>query len=334
MVFTKIINKFVLRNFLFMKLENYIEDLLYRYDLVIIPEFGGVIARKKSAQYDRDSFIFLPPYKELSFNVQLQENDGLLANYISDVEGISYDEALQRIAGVVEEWRNKLEQQKRLKLEQIGIFNLEAGDKIVFSPLITRNYLTDAYGLTSFMHRPSVKHQPEVVPVNNQEENEEEPLVVQMSENRPDTGSAKIWRYAAVFLVGLGLLGAGAYFLRNQNTSPVSYQKATFVLKQDFPPVELSADDAQKKETKILKPADMPAEKKYFIISGAFRNKNNAQRKLKQLTSQGYSAEVIGKNKHGLWMVAYNGFANEDEARQQLLDIKKVQKSAWLFIKK
>ena len=321
-----------------MKLEKYIEDLLYRYDLVIIPDFGGIIARKKNAHYNLESYIFLPPYKELSFNIQLQENDGLLANYIADLEKISYNEAVEQITSAVAEWKNILSEQKRLKLEQIGIFNLEAGDKIVFSPLTTRNYLTEAYGLTSFIHRPSIKREPVVAPLVSEEQKENIEKKPKSAKKipvyKPEETSNKIWRYAAVFLLGLGLLGAGAYFLRNQNTSPAPYQKATFVLKQDFPPVELSADDSQKKEAKVLKPADMPAEKKYFIISGAFRNKNNAQRKLKQLTTQGYSAEVIGQNKHGLWMVAYNGFADEGAARQQLSNIKKVQQSAWLYIKK
>jgi len=66
-----------------MAIANYIKDLLYRYDCVIVPHFGGFVTNKTSAQIGEDSLTFYPPTKQVGFNVNLNHNDGLLANYIA-----------------------------------------------------------------------------------------------------------------------------------------------------------------------------------------------------------------------------------------------------------
>ncbi len=52
-----------------MAIANYIKDLLYRYDCVIVPHFGGFVTNKTSAQIDEDSLTFYPPTKQVGFNV-------------------------------------------------------------------------------------------------------------------------------------------------------------------------------------------------------------------------------------------------------------------------
>jgi len=320
-----------------MKLEKYISDLLYRYDLVIVPEFGGIIARRKPAHYNEETYVFSPPYKELSFNVHLQKNDALLATYLADLEGTSYDEAVNKIASCVREWKNILQKQKRLKLDQIGVFNLIQDDRIVFMPLTTRNYLPEAYGLSSYIHRPSIKKEATVKhikPQTAQKTAVKSPVVLKNKKNKkkvyqPAT-SHPVWKYAAVVLLGLGLFGGGIYFKHHKQTSVPIHQKATFVLPTDFPAIQLG-NQSKTKEIFTETTEHKSSEKKYFIISGAFRSKNNAERKLKELTAEGYDAQIIGKNKRGLWMVAYNGFADRTDAEKQLIKIKNFQKSAWIF---
>ncbi|MCK5537667.1 MAG: hypothetical protein KAI79_12630, partial [Bacteroidales bacterium] len=62
-------------------LSKYIRDLLYRYECVIIPEFGGLLTKTISTKIDEETNTFYPPTKQLGFNSQLIENDGLLANH-------------------------------------------------------------------------------------------------------------------------------------------------------------------------------------------------------------------------------------------------------------
>jgi hypothetical protein len=73
-----------------MSLTNYINDLLYRYDCVIVPDFGGFVTNAISARVNHFSHTFYPPTKQLTFNSHLTNNDGLLANYIASSENISF----------------------------------------------------------------------------------------------------------------------------------------------------------------------------------------------------------------------------------------------------
>ena len=103
-----------------MVIEDYIKDLLYRYDCVIIPNFGGFVTNKISAQIHKDSNTFHPPTKQIGFNVNLIHNDGLLANYIASSENISFDQATSKIKVTVSQW-NKLIKTTSLHLSLIHI---------------------------------------------------------------------------------------------------------------------------------------------------------------------------------------------------------------------
>ena len=72
-----------------MTLSKYISDLLYRYECVIVPNFGGFVTNEISAKVNHFTHTFYAPSKQLTFNSHLQNNDGLLANYVASTENIS-----------------------------------------------------------------------------------------------------------------------------------------------------------------------------------------------------------------------------------------------------
>lgn len=53
-------------------IEKYISELLYQYDCVIIPGFGGFIGNYSPALIDPIYHTFHPPYKSLLFNINLK----------------------------------------------------------------------------------------------------------------------------------------------------------------------------------------------------------------------------------------------------------------------
>ncbi len=305
-----------------MSLETYISDLLYRYDLVIIPGFGAIIGRKRPARYVAENYTFLPPHKDLSFNPQLKENDGLLTNYIAEMSGISYGEALAYIEKEVEKWQEVLKKDKRLRLENIGIFNRINEEQLIFLPLTTKNYLASAYGLISFRRKPAGKKTIEKNIHSVTSVTEKTKTVKLKSKENNDF---KVWQYAAVLVVGLGLFTTGVSWLKSQNSvEEPTFQKATFVLKKDFPAI------------KIVKnaPVKTTAQKKYFIITGAFRDKTNAEKKRLQLIKTGFPAKIIGQNQYGLWMVASHSFDSDVKAHEVLTKLKEQMPGAWVLEKK
>lgn len=138
-----------------MTLAKYIRDLLFRYECVIVPEFGGFLTKTISARIDEETNTLYPPTKRLGFNSQLVDNDGLLANYITSVDQIPYEAALNFIDFEVKEWQKRLTNEN-VVLEDIGYFSLNDEQKLQFEPDSKINYLTDAFGLDTLI-APEIK---------------------------------------------------------------------------------------------------------------------------------------------------------------------------------
>ena len=114
-----------------MNLANYINDLLYRYDCVIVPDFGGFVTNKIGASIDKSTATINPPSKQITFNSHLNNSDGLLANYIASSENISFEKASTAIALSVINWQNVL-QKEPLKIGTIGVLALIAMILLLF----------------------------------------------------------------------------------------------------------------------------------------------------------------------------------------------------------
>ena len=187
-----------------MTLAEYISDLLYRYECVIVPEFGGFITNTQSARISSYSNIFHPPTKRLTFNNHLKNNDGLLANYIASVDKMPFKSAMNFIKFEVKRWKEELAETD-LFLDKIGKLSLDKG-KIIFEPQKEVNYLTEAYGLgtvvSSEIKREEYKKQVEEI-------EEKAPILIsEEARQRPN-----YLKYAAIFILGLSLLGLGGYEL-------------------------------------------------------------------------------------------------------------------------
>ncbi|NDB35527.1 MAG: SPOR domain-containing protein [Flavobacteriia bacterium] len=80
-----------------MLVEKTVFSLLQTHECVIVPGFGGFISKRKSANIDFTTGIATPPYKEIGFNIKLQDNDGVLINSYSAQHLLSYKESEQKI---------------------------------------------------------------------------------------------------------------------------------------------------------------------------------------------------------------------------------------------
>jgi len=105
----------------------YIYELLFRHDCVIIPNIGGFVASHKPASINKETKEIYPPSKHLLFNKNLINNDGLLANKISEEENISYNEALDILANFSNEIKDKLNIESRFEIPNIGVMYMSDG---------------------------------------------------------------------------------------------------------------------------------------------------------------------------------------------------------------
>ena len=307
-----------------MTIANYISDLLYRYECVILPGFGAFLTQKKSAHFDESAKAFYPPKKLISFNAQLKKNDGLLANYIADSKEISYPAAVYKIEEFVLQLNHELEKNRKLSLENLGSFTLSEDDILQFEPLKETNYLTEAFGLSDVS---AIAVQREVYKKQVQELEEKAPI--QFTPERRNSRS--YLKYAAVAVVALGLSGfAGLNYYSNQVTehnvaeqqvaeSQLQHQiqEATFVIDNPLPGITF----------KVTKQSG-----NYHIVAGAFRVEENALQKVDELKKDGYTARYIGENKYGLHQVVYGSYQTRGEAMQMLRQVKASNDGAWMLI--
>jgi len=312
-----------------MHIETYISDLLYRYDCVTIPEFGAFLTKRVSAKIDESNHTFFPPKKVISFNEQLQHNDGLLASYIADSEKIPYEVAVQKISKQVKSIKSFLSEGETLSFSNIGDLVLNSDGKIVFEPSQNSNYLTEAFGLTEFkssnvnreVYKQQVESLEDVIPISI------------TPESRASSKTRPYLKYAAVALIALTVGGfAASSFYNNQIEAhnqiaqeqaneqlDVKVQEATFVIENPLPAATLKVDKQQGK---------------YHIIAGAFRIEENSDKKVEQLQELGFKARKIGVNKYGLHEVVYSSYENSNDALAALRDIRQNNnKEAWLLVR-
>ena len=309
-----------------MQLETFISDLLYRYECVTIPEFGAFLTQRVSATIDDASNTFHAPKKVVSFNEQIQQNDGLLAHYIADVEKIPFEVANKKIAKRVKLLKSYLTQGETLTFKNIGeiVFNNEG--KILFEPAYNLNYLTDSFGLSQF-------EAPTVTREVYKEEAEAIEKVVPIALTPEKRQSKPYLKYAAIALNALTLGGFGAskfYINQIETHNQLAQEQATQELDTKIQQATFNLNPFPAITLNIIKQTG-----NYHIVAGAFRIEENCEKKVKQLKSDGFSARKIGANKYGLHQVVYASYEGRLDALKALRTIKKTHnKDAWLLVQK
>ncbi len=135
-------------------IQRHIADLLMEHDCVVIPDFGGFVAKKRAARLDEQRHRIDPPAKEVGFNARLFHNDGLLAQDMRLREGISYIEAMQRIGSEVAWIERQLDAGRQVAFDGIGTLYRNSDKQVAFLPSGERNLLKASYGYTAVMLTP------------------------------------------------------------------------------------------------------------------------------------------------------------------------------------
>lgn len=302
-----------------MDISSFIKELLLLNDCVIIPEFGGFIANYKPASISNNKFS--PPSKEIAFNNKLTSNDGLLINFISEKEGISYFEAKQQLETFVEESFLNLERNRNLNFDGIGYLHYDSHENLVFEPQITNNLLAESYGLQTFSFEKLYQRQ---LSNTTTKPDYKEPIPVIFQKR-------KIRKIA----VAIPLLLALALIPMKNHKEYLSKSDLGMWTVLSSVNVSTPAVNETKIETvneELIEASSI--ELKYFIIGGSFRSEENAEKYISQLKDMGYSGINLGVFK-GLNRVAMVGFSSMEEAQNELNKL--VQKNPgsglWIHVK-
>jgi hypothetical protein len=196
-----------------MLVEALIGDLLLRHNCVVVPAFGGFVAKQTAATIDYANGTMLPPRKSLLFNRQLINNDGLIIAAFAQENAISYNEAQAELSAVIAQWQRKLHQGERVTLDKVGHLFLDQEKNIGFEQDRHFNLLLEAYGLgkvhfiseedIQLVAAEAVKIAPvettieapilEMKPIGEPILKTEKTAEIQSTQHKP----IRLWRYAA-----------------------------------------------------------------------------------------------------------------------------------------
>ncbi len=320
-----------------MEIKSYINDLLYQYECVTIPEFGSFLTRKIPAKISFDG-TFTPPKKEVSFNSLLKTNDGILAKHIAQKTNSNYESILKLINKKTIKWIEKLEVES-LNFPGIGEMKLNNHGKIEFLPSNEINFYKNSFGLYTFKKNPLVnisynkKHDQIMENSNNDD-------LLFTPESKNKKRKIQYIKYSAIGLLIIVLIGSIYFFsdnyLSNQKLKEIeiaqkkiksNVQKATFDIGK-LSKVELNVNS--KNSNKV---ENLSSNEKYFsVIAGSFRSINNAENKLNSLVKEGYKAEMAKKSSEGFHRVAYGRFISKKKAINLLIFVKyTLQEEAWFL---
>jgi nucleoid DNA-binding protein len=281
----------------------FIRELLFGHDCVIVPGFGGFIGNYTPARIDKKSGTFFPPVKQISFNRNLNHNDGLLVGRISGSSGLNYGDARNIVEEFVSEIRKKLEKGEKVVFDHIGSFINNQEGNIQFEPDSASNYHLDSYGLESF----------QLMPLEGYNVRTRITRPLQKDPVRQVSIRRVLWR-AAVIIPLLSVLvivplKTDLFKSKVETTNLNPLVSAEFeqnkiavdeIVKIEHSKTEENVSPVTEKQPENEVAAPVAAEVNvYFLITGSFRSEENAMSQVNILKKEGFTPEIV---------VAPNGF--------------------------
>lgn len=325
-------------NFIFviMNVENSIKSLLYQYDCVIVPDFGGFVAKRKSAVFHPWDYSFEPPKKIVGFNSDLVHTDGLLATHLTKRRHISYDEAVNEIADTVNSWNALLNTNQTVEIQDLGSFRKVNGH-VEFTPSLHQNFAFESFGLA---------------PVKAN-------YILRGKSVAEETKTSKAWVSYAVAVAFAVIVGISGFFANTELVQPqlssffpvLSTEKIitetaekpiapVIVLDSENPAVtentsiEIIAQPTSEINSEI--PASIPVEdvveatpeidlsvKKYQVIGGSFKVYSQAMEHQAKLKRDGFERAVIIGKVGSYFMVAFDTFHDHQAALEFQRELQK-----------
>ena len=323
-----------------MNITFYLVELLRVHDCVIVPDLGGFVTNYRPAEIDLASNSFSPPVKEIIFTGKLSKNDGLLVNYIAEIEGVGYMEARQIISESVDEIWSKLENGEKIEFQTIGSLQFDRNEKLIFEPDIHENFLLEAYGMEGFQF-PQLEWK-EIIPSKR--------IFADKAVARPVFNSRKIKAFAIgiPILLALVLVPVSKYSwnnhsittLQSSNAASIPLGGSLYSVPAGIETSHIDKSAASKNEPSVSKlvvnqqhadPVTIKSGTRYRLVGGCFKLRGNADKFLEKLQSDGFKPELkILPN--GSFLVIIQSYADKKEAATALASLRQTDPKAGYFM--
>jgi nucleoid DNA-binding protein len=349
-----------------------ISELLYKHDCVIVPNFGGFVARQHSAHFSKGNSVLHPPTKQLLFNKNLVHQDGLLVSALMEKSAITFNDAVNELNDYKDYIQSLLVAKKRFELQNIGLLYIDTENSLRFEPKADVNFLLEAFGFEPVVSNELVIEVEKPV-VSKQFEDRKAIVVMPEKQKRS---------YAKIATLAIGLPATLAFLLFAAYSKPMkpllqsslnpfytpektytpnkeNHRKAfvintiekqsiieddngygTFKLSETGNVLVSSSNESDMKvdKTSVSKYVSTTKLTKHFdgnyqVVVGCFGVVENANKLISELQKSNMDAGISGTNAKGLHVVSCGGFNSKEEATQLLVSIKASYPNAWVMSK-
>ncbi|MEY5134158.1 MAG: hypothetical protein RLZZ198_2162 [Bacteroidota bacterium] len=313
-------------------LEDILIELLRKHECVVVPSFGGFIAKQKSAFVDFESGLIHPPFREIGFNIQLRSNDGLLVNQIAAEQQLDYTASLDTVAQRVTTWNEVLRQGKQLSIPKIGNFKKDLEGNIQFEQDRSFNLLMSAYGLELVGFIPT------------------KPLVIEGEKEVKN--NRQLWKYAAAAAIAIPIafysiwipvktpaLESGMFSYQDFNPFKTQNENTYTETQIDLPRIEHISIETTYRDAYDLhvNPKVAPNEPTItliephvmYCIAGCFSSEENASRLLQKLEGLGFNCSILHEG--SLYKVSLGQGFSEESVDSILNKAKSLNIQTWIL---
>jgi hypothetical protein len=315
----------------------FIKELLFGHDCVIVPGFGGFIGNYSPATIDKVSGTFYPPVKQISFNRNLNHNDGLLVGTISGSSDINYGDARFLVEEFVTGIRKRLEKGEKVVFDNIGSFNYNQEGSLQFEPDRNVNYHLDSYGLESFQCLPLEGY-------------DVRKRILKHTHNGPvkQVSLRKImWRAAVIvpLVAAIVAVSLNTDFFKSKAIATTLNP----LVNAEFESNKKAVDESDKNQPVIgvtnnvtvseaisapAPPVSITTDaNSYYVITGSFKSEENAVAQVNMLKDEGYSPEIVTA-RNGFYRVCALTCSDLNTAETKRDSISKRFKDTWVSRKK
>lgn len=314
-------------------IEHYISELLFTHDCVIVMGFGGFVGNKNSARLNPATGIISPPGKSILFNIELSENDGILIDHIVKNEKISHEKAKINIIQFVNKNLSKLNKYKSLRIDRIGIFTINLDNKIIFSQDLSINYNVNSFGLPLTLNRKVLR-------------NQKHKIKNKINEIKYFS-TKKILKVAAILLplIGISFLSitqeesVNSIYTQMASVLPIYDSKIINniepkeIIKTIIEPEKTIEKNIVKTDEDEIIKTKIPifSQSQYYIIAGAFVEKENAKKLVERLSRWNYNSSIVEDGNNKIMRVCYASYAKKENALFNLKKIRTENPDAWML---
>lgn len=346
-------------------LSKHIELLLLEHNCVIVPGLGGFIANIVGATYndgpDGDK-LFIPPYRTIAFNPQLQINDGLLVQSYMQAYDAAYPAAYLQMEKEVEQLNMQLNIFGEYHLEGIGTLHKSLEQSIILEHQESGILTPELYGMYSFpikslsevvreREKQTAAEQTNIMPIQteidlrvkelNEVKKADTPAPIQLKRNKRSNKKHNYWKESAIAaavaaIVFLIILIPGiANMNGRQDTVIAGMPNITSNKTQTTKLTEQTANSEAIDKTEECAEQDVAEEivetKDYTIVLASYVPEKYAQVLIDDLAALGFKeAKFVNRGKAS--RVIYSAYATEKEAFNAILGLRKQNeafKDAW-----